>query len=74
MYSAFSDDKDSEEDDDDDELELQAELDRIRAERVAAQLKKEDEEKEVLAKQREAAAISGNPLIQLEANASAKVN
>lgn len=72
LYFSIS-EEDSDDDEDDDELELQAELERIKAERAAAQAKKEAEEQELLAKKKESAAITGNPLLQLDVNESAKV-
>lgn len=64
-----------EEDDDeeDDELELQAELERIKAERLNAQLKKEAEERELEEQANRNSSMKGNPLINLGSESSSKV-
>lgn len=63
-----------EDDDDDDEMELQAELERIKAERMTLQAKKELEERELDEKTKRDSALKGNPLLNLDGNAeSAKV-
>lgn len=65
-YYTFSDDSDEDDDDDeDDEIELQAELERIKSERLAAQLKKEQQEREFEAQAQKNSAIKGNPLLNL---------
>lgn len=67
------DSSDSDEDDeDDDEKELQAELERIRAERAAAQARKLQEEKDIEDKLRRDSALKSNPLLTTE-DSSAKV-
>ncbi len=62
----------SDDDEDDDEQELQAELERIREERAAAQLKKSLEEQELNEKMHRDTALKGNPLLNLS-DESAKV-
>lgn len=59
-------------DEDDDEQELQAELQRIKEEREAAQNKKVKEEQEIQQRMNRDNAIKGNPLTLIEEN-SAKV-
>ncbi len=73
LHSCFSDES-SDDDDDDDELELQRELDRIKAERAATQLKREVEEQQAEALAAQDRAIKGNPLVNLDESAgSARV-
>lgn len=59
-------------DEDDDEAELQAELQRIKAEREVAQARKMQEELELEQKLKRDGAMKGNPLAMIEEN-SAKV-
>ena len=59
-------------DDDDDELELMAELQRIKAEKAAAQLKLEQEEKAAAEQNKINSAMLSNPLLN-NANADSKV-
>lgn len=66
-------DEDDSDDDDDDEKELQAELERIRAERAAAQAKKLQEEKDIEEKLKRDSALKSNPLLTNE-DSSAKVS
>ncbi len=68
---SFSDE--SEDDDDDEEAELQAELERIREERAAAQAKKAQEEKEMSEKVKRENALKSNPLVDF-GDDSAKVS
>ena len=65
-------DEDDSDDDDDDEKELQAELERIRAERAAAQAKKLQEEKDIEEKLKRDSALKSNPLLTNE-DSSAKL-
>jgi protein CWC15 len=57
------DEDDSDDDDEDDELELQRELERIKAERAQALIKKEEEEKIEEEKLKRDSALKGNPLM-----------
>jgi len=57
------DDSDDEEDDEDDEAELMRELERIKKERAQEALRKEREEAETNAKERDSAILQGNPLL-----------
>jgi hypothetical protein len=59
-------------DEDDDEEELQAELQRIKAEREQAQVKKLQEDEELELRLKRESAMRGNPLAMIEEN-SAKV-
>lgn len=70
--SSDEDDDDDSDDEDDDEKELQAELERIRQERAAAQAKKLQEEKELENKLRSDSAMKSNPLLNTD-DSSAKV-
>lgn len=63
----------SDEDDDDDELELQRELERIKAERAAAQEKREAEERLAEEVAQREGALKGNPLLNLDGSSSEKV-
>lgn len=56
----------SDEDDEDDELELQRELEKIKAERAAAQERKEAEEKLAEEAAQREGALKGNPLLNLD--------
>ncbi len=69
--STFSDESDD--DEDDDEQELQAELDRIREERAAAQAKKLQEEQEMNERLHRDTALKSNPLLNSLSDESAKV-
>lgn len=51
-------------DDDDDEEELQRELEKIKAERQAAALRREDEERQLAESTARESALHGNPLVQ----------
>lgn len=77
LFPRSDEDSDSDEDDsddeDDDEKELQAELERIRAERAAAQAKKLQEEKDIEEKLKRDSALKSNPLLTSE-DSSAKVS
>eukprot|EP00735_Rhodelphis_limneticus_P006718 TRINITY_DN1914_c0_g1::TRINITY_DN1914_c0_g1_i1::g.23114::m.23114 TRINITY_DN1914_c0_g1::TRINITY_DN1914_c0_g1_i1::g.23114 ORF type:complete len:221 (+),score=29.94,sp/Q0VFP5/CWC15_XENTR/48.28/3e-42,Cwf_Cwc_15/PF04889.7/1.7e-67 TRINITY_DN1914_c0_g1_i1:101-763(+) len=65
------DDSDSEiSDDDDDEAELMAELEKIKRERAEEQAKKERERLEQEQKEKQERIVGGNPLLNLEGNAS----
>lgn len=66
-------DDDYDDDEDDDELELQRELDRIKEERAAALVRKEAEEAAILELSKKDSALRGNPLMDLEGGASAKL-
>jgi protein CWC15 len=69
------DDDDDDDDDEDDEEELQRELERIKAERLATQAKKEAEEKEIADKLHRESALKSNPLVDMSGTVagSAKV-
>jgi len=72
-YTWFnSSEEDDEDDEDDDEQELQAELQRIRAEREQAQAKRDREDRLLQERVTKDAAVKGNPLAYIEQN-SAKV-
>ena len=77
IYLTFmidSDEDDDDDDDDDDEAELQAELQRIKNERLAAQTKKEEEERLIQQRQKTDDAMKSNPLVNNEGSDSAKVS
>ena len=65
-----SEDEESEDDSEDDEAALQAELEKIRAERAAAAARKEEEEREIQEIEARQRAINTNPLMHLEENIS----
>ena len=57
-------------DEDDDEEELQAELQRIKAEREQAQARKMQEDMELEQRMKSDSAMKGNPLAMIEENSS----
>jgi protein CWC15 len=65
-----SDSDDSDESDEDDEAALQAELEKIRAEREAAKRKEEEEANVMKEKELEEEAMVGNPLLGIETKSS----
>ena len=60
-------------DEEDDELELQRELERIKAERAAAQEKKEAEQRLAEEAAQREGALRGNPLVSLDGGGSERV-
>lgn len=66
-------DEEDDESDEDDEMELQRELVRIKAERAAAQAKKDQEAKDLEDKKNTENALKGNPLVNMGDSETAKV-
>lgn len=66
-------DEEDDESDEDDEMELQRELVRIKAERAAAQAKKDQEVKDLEDKKNTENALKGNPLVDMGDFETAKV-
>lgn len=64
-------DSSSDQDSDDDEMALQAELERIKAERAAATAKREQEEREKREEEIKSGALKSNPLVNLSSGGGA---
>ena len=72
MYFFYNHSESDDDDDGDDEEDLQAELEKIRAERAAAQTKKEQLDRESEQEEQRRKAMKANPVTSIEEN-SAKV-